>query len=159
MGSKIFGFCENKGKHEVYTKEQTDNLLAGKANSVHTHDDRYYTETEMKTTLENYKLKGDFAVITGSLDKGNDTSISYPSGFTKDNCVVIAVQFQHPNKTEKWRTGSAFDSSNMFGSIPCKVVLQDTIVVTVRNLGFYTTGVTETEITVNMNYKLVLMKV
>lgn len=30
-----------------YTETETDQLLAGKAASAHTHDDRYYTETEI----------------------------------------------------------------------------------------------------------------
>lgn len=94
MGSKIFGFCENKGKHEVYTKEQTDNLLAGKAASVHTHDDRYYTETEVNAKLADYKLKGDIATFAGEITINGSTSssitINYPSGFTKDNSVLLS---------------------------------------------------------------------
>ena len=34
-----------------YTESETDNLLNGKASSSHTHDDRYYTESETDTLL------------------------------------------------------------------------------------------------------------
>lgn len=34
-----------------YTETEIDSKLNGKANSSHTHDDRYYTETEMNTKL------------------------------------------------------------------------------------------------------------
>ena len=36
-----------------YTESEVDTKLSGKANSTHTHDDRYYTETEIDTKLAN----------------------------------------------------------------------------------------------------------
>lgn len=43
----------------------------------------------------NYKLKGDFAVVTGTIECTNSTdytnkNIDYPTGFNKDNCAVIS---------------------------------------------------------------------
>lgn len=75
----IFGFKNNKCKGNVYTTDEVDNLLAGKSGTGHTHAD--------------YKLKGDFAVITGEaiLDQGNATVyLDLPEGFTANNCVVIS---------------------------------------------------------------------
>ena len=39
--------------------------LAGKAASSHTHDDRYYTETEMNTLLSGKQASGSYAPATG----------------------------------------------------------------------------------------------
>jgi hypothetical protein len=39
------------GIADAYTKTQTDNLLAGKSNVGHTHDDRYYTDAEVDDLL------------------------------------------------------------------------------------------------------------
>ena len=35
-----------------YTESEVDSKLSGKANASHTHDDRYYTETEMNSKLD-----------------------------------------------------------------------------------------------------------
>lgn len=54
MADKVYGFCgTNKCKREVYPKEQVDAIkteidtsLAGKSDTSHNHDDRYYTKTQ-----------------------------------------------------------------------------------------------------------------
>ena len=41
-----------------------------------------------------YKVKGDFAVVTGTISMSNGSGsadINYPSGFNKDNSVVISI--------------------------------------------------------------------
>ena len=38
-------------KIDTYTKTETDTLLQNKADASHTHDDRYYTETEVNNLL------------------------------------------------------------------------------------------------------------
>lgn len=38
-------------KDEVYNKTQVDTSLSNKASAQHTHDDRYYTETEIQNIL------------------------------------------------------------------------------------------------------------
>lgn len=49
----------------------------------------------INNTFANYKLKGDFAIITGTITlssgSGSATGISYPDGFTQENCVCISV--------------------------------------------------------------------
>lgn len=61
-------------------------------------------QTIANNTVANYKLKGDFAVITGSMTLAANTqenldlgasqqtmiNIDFPSGFNKDNCVCLA---------------------------------------------------------------------
>lgn len=70
----VFGFCNNKCKHEIYTKEET------------------YSKEEVYS-------KGDFAVLTGIIpglsynDKTykQNTVVNFPEGFTKNNCVVVSA--------------------------------------------------------------------
>lgn len=55
-----YGFNDDKSKVDVvelinanaYTKTQTDTLLAAKSDNDHTHDDRYYTESEVDGALD-----------------------------------------------------------------------------------------------------------
>ena len=51
-----------------YTETETDSLLSGKSNTGHIHDDRYYTETEMTTLL------------SGKSDTGHTHTISNVTG-------------------------------------------------------------------------------
>ena len=44
-----------------YTKTEVNTKLDGKSNTGHTHDDRYYTESEVNTKLANYHPKGNYA--------------------------------------------------------------------------------------------------
>jgi len=82
-----YGYGENKGKREVYTKEEIDAQMGNKANS-----------SEVYT-------KGDFAVLKfkASKDKWRHLgdgyyqlyySLLYPVGFNMDNCVIISCIFQ-----------------------------------------------------------------
>lgn len=69
---------DTKCKYEAYDKNEVDTLLASKANS---------------SALTDYKLKGDFAVISGTYDSTQAPlayHINYPTGFNKNNCVVIS---------------------------------------------------------------------
>ena len=53
----------NKVAQSAVTNLTTD--LAGKSNTGHTHDDRYYTETEMNTLLAGKQASGSYAPATG----------------------------------------------------------------------------------------------
>ena len=44
-----------------YTKTEVNTKLDGKSNTGHIHDDRYYTESEVNTKLANYQPKGNYA--------------------------------------------------------------------------------------------------
>lgn len=105
-----------------------------------------------------YKLSGDFAIITGQLSNGSAT-ISYPNGFNKDNCVVISL---HMKKTETngWQTGTTLDASSYSGgAMPVRISLKDNIIIQTKNIQL-TNGNASTVLdsTVTSNYKLVLMK-
>lgn len=84
--NKVYAVCENYCMEETMTKEQIEEELEGKSDTNHNHDDRYFTKTE---------VNGKFAVITETAQFGSGTTkilnIAFPSGFNKDNCVVIAA--------------------------------------------------------------------
>ena len=89
-----------------FAKAKIQYALRSKADDVekelkeHNHDDRYFTENEINTKLNAYKIKGDFAVINGNINLTNgdgQLDLSYPSGFNKDNCVCIAVGLAFQN--------------------------------------------------------------
>lgn len=47
-----------------YTKTEVNTKFDGKSNTGHTHDDRYYTESEVNTKLANYQPKGNYAAAS-----------------------------------------------------------------------------------------------
>lgn len=148
-----------------YSKSETDNLLDNKANASNvytkTETDVLLNEKADATDLSNYKLIGDFAIITGSLNNGGDTA-SYPEGYTSDNCVLIAVQLQHPAGTQGWTYGTNFDSTNsLTGGLPIKVNMRSNgIVIKTYNIGIYDNKYpSKNDVSVAFNYKIVLMKI
>ena len=89
-----------------FAKAKIQYALRSKADDVaeelkeHNHDDRYFTENEINTKLNSYKVKGDFAVISNNINLTNgdgQLDLSYPSGFNKDNCVCIAAGLAFQN--------------------------------------------------------------
>lgn len=148
-----------------YSKSETDDLLDNKANASNvytkTETDNLLNEKADTTDLSNYKLIGDFAIITGSLSDGEDTA-SYPDGYTSDNCVLIAVQLQHPAGTQGWTYGTNFDSSSLLvGGLPTKVNMRsDGIVIKTYNIGISDNSYpSKSDVSVAFNYKIVLMKI
>lgn len=49
---------------KYYTKTEVNTKLNGKSNTGHTHDDRYYTESEVDLKLANYQPKGNYAAAS-----------------------------------------------------------------------------------------------
>lgn len=143
--------------------------LAGKAGTSHNHDDRYYTKTESDAR---YKLQGDFAVIEGTINLDANTSenldnnywifsgdtISYPAGYTKTNCVVLAFgtieESFYDNKGYSFGDrsgGNVFSTVMVLGDVPRNIALYtDGIHISVGN---YATSAK------TYKYKIVLMKV
>lgn len=95
---KVYAVCENMCMEETMTREQINDELENKSDTSHNHDSRYYTESESDAK---YKLKGDFAVITGSgtIDEisGLYENINLPSGFTITNCVIVSFMYGTDN--------------------------------------------------------------
>lgn len=121
-------------KHVAYTNEEVNDLLNGKAN------------------------KADFHVLTGQIEmvSGNGTvTVSYPNGFTKDNCVVISYGQETVDANKGYSYGYGTSSAHYIdGSLSRNVRLTDTnIEVIVKN------PVSETDGNKTYNYKIVLMKI
>lgn len=124
----------------------------------HTHDDRYYTETEAN---DKFKVKGDFAVVTGTIPANStSTTISYPAGFNKNNCVVLSLMLTLNGKSAA-SCGSLLDTSQVInGDLPSSVILDNSAITVKAKCILISNG--QTPITENsataINFKLILMK-
>lgn len=104
---------------------------------------------ELTTLVNAIFNKTNISVLTGNISINNKTSgqeeINFPSGFNKDNCVVISQMITN--------VGSAFLSSGAIASdiaIAPKVSFGDTIKVSLFS---------RTAITGTFDYKIALLKV
>lgn len=88
------------------------------ANGTHTAtiNDGEVTNASLAAALADYKLKGDFAVITGSITIAASSSstelISYPTGFTADNSVPISCGLKQIDNRGFNYVGTYSDSSD-----------------------------------------------
>ena len=67
------GAAEAEHSHDdrYYTESEMDTKLSGKANASHTHDDRYYTESETDTKLATKYPSTNVTTSTADLDLNN----------------------------------------------------------------------------------------
>ena len=72
VSGKPSTFSPSSHTHDdrYYTESEINTKLNGKANSSHSHDDRYYTESEMNTKL-NAKAASDIITISGTKPTSN----------------------------------------------------------------------------------------
>lgn len=142
-----YGFCENKCKYEVYTKDEVDSKLEEKSSTSHNHDTKY-------------KLQGDFAVVSGSIGE-SDVTVAYPEGFTKDNCVVLSAMMKMTNDTSSYGYGSVFNSTIFVnGTTPIAVSLTtNNILISAKKILLSSEAIDYGSLETEMNYKIVLMKV
>lgn len=101
--------------------------------------------------------------ITGDGTESPSKSLSYPSGFTRDNCVVLTVNLQRTNNDNKGY-GTVFDSSSyVAGAIPAKVVLDsDDILLEIRSILISSGAYPNSSVissSVSFNYTIMLMKI
>lgn len=113
-----------------------------------------------------YKLKGDFAIITGTLEEDTEDTcykkvLSLPSGFTKDNCVIVSVMTQNPVRTEQWVTGTMFSSSSyVIGGMPAIVYITNTqLTIKVKNIVLTNGESAFVGKGGSFNFKVIIMKI
>lgn len=130
----------------TYSMKVIDEELETKSDTGHNHDDRYYTETESDAK---YQLKDDFAVLTGTITLTDQVvgraNVDYPTGFNKDNCVVISQMANN--------LGSSGFSSGRVGRLNVHPSVAFGSTAIAIEVGF-------TEVTTGtFDYKVVLMKI
>lgn len=137
--------------------------------------DNYYDKPEMNTKLADYKLLGDFAVITGIIDNTEEqadvvqiTGIEYPEGFTIDNCVVINTSFERLTGSRVKVNGSRHTLiSFTSGAVACEVDLTTNSIMLVARPIYLRAfdpdspdaPQVQTAPMVNCKYTIVLMKI
>lgn len=106
--------------------------------------------------------KDNFAILTGTMSDGSAT-ISYPSGYNKDNCVVISTMLKRVGiaSTRGYATGTTFlPDDGTLGSLSNRIELQTSnIVLEARHLYLSNNNVTEMNVNYDVYYKIVLMKI
>lgn len=98
-----------------------------------------------------YTTNDKFAVLTGNITleaSGGSVSVNYPSGFTKDNCVVIACGITY--NSGGWRA---------FGTVQAAVSTGARLNPSNITVGCYPIQGNTSGPTGTFNYKLVLMKI
>lgn len=113
--------------------------------------------------------QANIAKIEGKIPASNtaimqQTDISYPEGFNRDNCIVLTAMLSMDKDSEEfkeWGYGNVFNSgSYVRGALPLSVGLsQDHIMISFKNILISESGINEIEFTTDFYYKIVLMKV
>lgn len=110
--------------------------------------------------------KDNFAILKGKIvGDGTDSPsvrMNYPEKFNRDNCMVLSVNLQRKENSNKGY-GTVYDSASyVTGAIPSKVVLgENEISIEIRNVllseesGVY---IPDFSADVNYEYTIVLMK-
>lgn len=120
----------------------------------HTHDDRYFTETECNNK---FKVKGDFAVLTGTITVGSSTSanktINFPSGFTADNTLIIGNGIIVGTSAKGWNwNGEYLNSADGLNNAFHRIT-------NIRDGGIYLSVTNPNTSETTFSYKIVIMKV
>lgn len=129
-----------------------------------TINDGEVTNASLATTLLDYIQKENFVVVTGTITGNNESpvsaTLSYPAGFTKDNCVVVSYALKNSTQTS-WAIGTVLSLTNLFGSMPISIYLEENdISVSLKNINISdNTLPSVNNITATFDIKLVLMKV
>lgn len=159
----VYGYDKNKCEHEVYTTEEVDTQIYNANASLHNT-----IETERNLALDDYKLKGDYAVISGNVTvpagSGDDgfaetgyDYIEFPEGFTKDNCVILTQGTKNNSSTNGYCYGYTPETMNVFamgsGCFHMRTILgneDNKIKIEIDN--YYVDEIV-------VSYKIVLMKI
>lgn len=86
--AKAYAICgDTKCKREVYTKEDIDNMFLVSMNEFRTVEASVITPNDGSTTSV-------------------DTTVNYPEGFNKGNCIVVSVMSKNRTLNKNWATTS-----------------------------------------------------
>lgn len=101
--------------------------------------------------------------ITGDGTESPSKSISYPSGFTRDNCVVLTANLQRSGNANKGY-GAIYESSSwVTGAVPVKIVMgASNISLEIRNIQLgndMSVMVPTVSTSVSFVYTIMLMKI
>lgn len=139
--------CEDMCLVEGYSKEQTDEKLNNKADSshthtksdisdfAHTHDDRYYTETEsdakyaLKTDVQKALITQDVNVTVSSGSTSGSVQVAYPTGITRDNIIFVGCQFK-ASGTSIWNYSMGNLSGNSNKEVSISTTQDSTFLLT-----------------------------
>lgn len=109
-----------------------------------------------------YIIKGDFAVLTGTItmpEAGSgslteNVEVDYPTGFTKDNCVIVSVMSHSSVHTDYWSTqlGNSTSASVMFGNFGFATLKPSKI-------RYASNKLSDDQSSQTITYKIVLMKI
>lgn len=93
-----------------------------------------------------------------------DTDIAYPSGFNRDNCIVLTAMLSMDKDSEEfkeWGYGNVFNSgSYLRGSLPVSVgLMKDKILISFRNIIISGGDITEVDFQTSFYYRIILMKI
>ena len=114
--------------------------------------------------------KDNFAILNGIIPANTGSNsysqieINYPTGYTKDNCVIIASEFNNSNSNTTYSTGTILNvGSYVIGAVPASISLKDNkIDIRISNV-YAVSGdpaaVYVQKIAVPIKYKIVLMKI
>ena len=120
-----------------------------------------------------YTTKEDFAILTGTLnmitEQGSEYSrgsvdISYPSGFNKDNCVVISIGLnRNTNTASKYAFGTesteGYSAVKVRGTMGRSVALRSDKMTLYGYFAFGGDLTASSASTETYNYVIVLMKI
>lgn len=84
-------------KHEAYDKKDIDSKIETINNNIKTNN------TNITNLQNNVYTKDNYAVITGNVsmtDGEGTTNVNYPSGFNKDNCIILSMNIGMSTNTE-----------------------------------------------------------
>ena len=113
--------------------------------------------------------KDNFAIIEGKITASQtgimqNNDIAYPSGFNRDNCIVLTAMLSMDKDSEEskeWGYGNVFNSgSYVRGALPLSVGLsKDDISINFRNMMISESGINEIDFTTDFYYRIVLIKI
>ena len=104
-----------------YTESEMDTFLAGKSDSSHNHDSRYYTETEVNNLLDDKRDANQTITLTGDVSGSGTTSIAVTVNDDSHNHTIANVDGLQTSLNGKLSTTAAAAAVSYVTSCPTAV--------------------------------------